>query len=333
MAATIRDVAKLAGVSASTVSRVLNQKGVISADTEQRIAKAMEQLHYVPNAMARSFANGSARTIALAIDVADAHAYSNAFFNNTVFGIETAAHEQGYNLIITSSTEDAPASADELIAGKKIDGIIYPVSLAGAAQLRRLERQSFPCVILGHPGDACIAADWVDINNTQAGMLAAQHLIENGYRNLTFLANSLGEIFSQDRITGIGRALQEAGLPELRVVSGAGDPEKAKALAETLLASEDPPDAFLCGDDRIALGAMRAVTGRAEEAGVLSFDDTQLTQYAEPAITSMAVDTFSLGKQAAQMLIRRIEGERGSLHQTLLSTQVIARASTHRRKG
>ena len=92
MAATIKDVARLAGVSPSTVSRVLNQKGVISEETKQKIASAMEQLKYVPNDIARSFANGSAHAISLVIDISDGTAYANNFFNNTVFGIETAAH-------------------------------------------------------------------------------------------------------------------------------------------------------------------------------------------------------------------------------------------------
>ena len=102
MAATIKDVARLAGVSPSTVSRVLNQKGVISDETKQKIASAMEQLKYVPNDIARSFANGSAHAISLVIDISDGTAYANNFFNNTVFGIETAAHQNDYNLIITN---------------------------------------------------------------------------------------------------------------------------------------------------------------------------------------------------------------------------------------
>jgi LacI family transcriptional regulator len=105
MAATIKDVARLAGVSPSTVSRVLNQKGVISDETKQKIASAMEQLKYVPNDIARSFANGSAHAISLVIDISDGTAYANNFFNNTVFGIETAAHQNDYNLIITNGAE------------------------------------------------------------------------------------------------------------------------------------------------------------------------------------------------------------------------------------
>lgn len=121
MAATIKDVARLAGVSPSTVSRVLNQKGVISDETKQKIASAMEQLKYVPNDIARSFANGSAHAISLVIDISDGTAYANNFFNNTVFGIETAAHQNDYNLIITNGAAafGGISSVERLIAGKR----------------------------------------------------------------------------------------------------------------------------------------------------------------------------------------------------------------------
>lgn len=122
MAATIKDVARLAGVSPSTVSRVLNQKGVISDETKQKIVSAMEQLKYVPNDIARSFANGSAHAISLVIDISDGTAYANNFFNNTVFGIETAAHRNDYNLIITNGAAafGGISSVERLIAGKRL---------------------------------------------------------------------------------------------------------------------------------------------------------------------------------------------------------------------
>ena len=105
MSVTIRDVAKLAGVSASTVSRVINKSAPISEETTGRIYRAMEELKYVPNDIARSFASGSARAIAIAVNASDTRSYANRFFNNTVFAIETAAHRRGYNFIITSAND------------------------------------------------------------------------------------------------------------------------------------------------------------------------------------------------------------------------------------
>ena len=202
MAATIKDVARLAGVSPSTVSRVLNQKGVISEETKQKIASAMEQLKYVPNDIARSFANGSAHAISLVIDISDGTAYANNFFNNTVFGIETAAHQNDYNLIITNGAAafGGISSVERLIAGKKVDGVVLPISLVTDELLRRIEDLSVPCVILGRSEEVGAEANWVDINNVQAGRRAVKLLLERGYKKIAFLSDGDGEVFNQDRI-------------------------------------------------------------------------------------------------------------------------------------
>ena len=222
MAATIKDVARLAGVSPSTVSRVLNQKGVISDETKQKIASAMEQLKYVPNDIARSFANGSAHAISLVIDISDGTAYANNFFNNTVFGIETAAHQNDYNLIITNGAAafGGISSVERLIAGKKVDGVVLPISLVTDELLRRIEDLSVPCVILGRSEEVGAEANWVDINNVQAGRRAVRLLLERGYKKIAFLSDGDGEVFNQDRIAGYRRELaaNHLSVPDLSLI-------------------------------------------------------------------------------------------------------------------
>ena len=215
MAATIRDVAHRAGVSPSTVSRVLNNKGVISDETAQRIQKAMQELHYVPNDFARSFATGSAHTIAIVIDVENTEAYSNNFFNDTVFGIETTAHKNDYNLLITNGAEAFGGidSVERLVLGKKIDGVIIPESIANEPFLKRLNEQKFPCVILGRHEHTENEISWVDINNMQAGSLAVRHLFQKGYRKIALITNGDKELFNKDRVIGYCRELQDCELP------------------------------------------------------------------------------------------------------------------------
>ena len=186
MSVTIRDVAQMAGVSASTVSRVLNGKGAISEETKKRIFDAMEQLKYVPNDFARSFATGSPRAIALVIDVADPGAYSNNFFNNTVFGIETVAHRRDYSLMVTNGSRafGGISSVERLILGKKVDGVVFPISLVSREFIRKVEELRFPCVILGRAEDVGAETSWLNINNTQAGVIAVRHLAAKGYRRI-----------------------------------------------------------------------------------------------------------------------------------------------------
>lgn len=338
MAATIRDVARAAGVSTSTVSRVLNQKGTISEETKQRIYQAMENLNYVPNDFARGLATGSPRVIALVIDVADVRAYSNNFFNNTVFGIETTAHRNDYNLMIING---APAfggisSVERLVMSKKIDGVIFPVSIVNAGLLKKLDELHFPCVVLGRSEEISGEVNWVDINNTQAGASATRHLLRNGYQNIAFLSDGEDKIFNQDRITGYCRELSHNGLPvdQAMIVHVESSLDAGQKMISELLSLPQPPDAVICSSDRLALGAIRAAREKGlsvpRDFGVLSFDNTSLTELAEPSITSIDMDTFEQGVQAAETLLNQIEDPDISIRQILLSTKTVVRTSTSR---
>lgn len=336
MAVTIRDVAQKAGVSTSTVSRVLNGKGVISEETKKRIFEVMEQLQYVPNDSARSFAYGSPRAIALVVDVSNAGAYSNSFFNDTVFGIETAAHRAGYSLVVTSASESV-SGVERLVLGKRVDGVICPDSLVDRAFLRKIDELHFPCVILGQLDSGSVETSWVDINNTQAGALATRHLLSRGYRDIAFLGGTGTDAFSRDRISGYCRELDENGIPATkeRIIQAPGtDMTQIRELVTGILQDRSRPDAIICSSDRLALGTLRAAAKLGlrvpEELGILCFDNTVITELAEPGITSIDVDTFELGVQAARILIDRVEKPDTSIRQTLLATKIIQRASTGR---
>lgn len=340
MTATIKDVARQAGVSPSTVSRVLNQKGKISDDTRSRIFKAMEELKYIPNDFARSLATGSPKAIALVIDVSNVRAYANSFFNNTVFGIETTAHRNDYNLIIANGAEEygGVSSVEKLILGKKIDGVILPISIVSNDLLAKMDEIKMPCVILGHPEEVNAEMNWIDINNVQAGSRAVKLLLQNGYERIAFLSDGDSDTFNMDRITGYCRALSANGLTpsEDMIVHGEAALESGIACVTELLRREPRPDAVICSDDRLALGALRAAARMGlkvpQDFGIISFDNTAVTELAEPGITSIDVDTFELGLQAAELLINQVRSPELSLRQILLSTKIIERESTRRVK-
>ncbi|QNK39127.1 LacI family DNA-binding transcriptional regulator [Caproicibacter fermentans] len=340
MSATIRDVAKAAGVSSSTVSRIINNKGVISEETRDRVLKVMKKLDYVPNDTARSFANGSTSAIALVIDVIEARSFSNNFFNNSVFGIETIAHENNFNLIITNGhmQKGNTTSADKLVFGKKVDGIILPNSLISHTFIGKLNKIRFPYVVLGDPRMLDADNSWVDINNVQGGTLAVHHLVENGYKNIAFLSSGSKEIFNQDRITGYSRALNELGLPVLkeRIRHCNSDVGSGLDVMSRMFQAEHPPDAAICSDYYLAVGALRAARQNGipvpEAFGIISFDNTPVTELSEPSITTVDIDTFGLGEQAASILIRKIKDKDMSSRQILISTKIIERESTKRNR-
>ncbi len=336
MGATIKDVARLAGVSHSTVSRVLNNKAVISDETKKRIYSAMEELKYVPNDLARSFANGNPSTIALAIDTGNASDYSNSFFSNTVFGIETAAHKSNYSLMVVngSKSHDGTEDIERLLMGKRINGIIFPESIVNKSLLKMLDEKNFPYVILGHPMDAEVETDWVDIDNRQAGEAAVKHLIEKGYRRIAFMSDGNDKVFNQDRIEGYKKELKKNGIEidEKLIVEGVSTVESGKELTEKLLSGKDVPDALICSNDRMVVGTLRAANEKGivvpEELGIICCDNTPVMELSFPSITSLNVDTYKLGIKAAEKLIGRIEDEMVEDRANLLPTDVIERGST-----
>lgn len=334
MSATIRDVAKLAGVSASTVSRVINKSAPISEETAGRIYRAMEELKYVPNDIARSFASGSAH--AIAINVSDTRSYANRFFNNTVFGIETAAHRRGYNFIITGANDGRGGigSLERLILSKKIDGLVLPVSLLQNSIVKLVEELSFPFVVLGRVKSAGGRIGWVDIANEQAGANAVRYLLGKGYRRIGFLTRGDKELFTCDRLNGYRTELARAGMmPEpVYRIDPAASLDETKQYLKMLFAGTAAPDAVICCDDKVAIAALRGAQELGirvpEEIGILCFDNTEVTEMAELPISAVDVDTFELGRIAAETLFRQMERSGYGASQSQITTEVIERGST-----
>lgn len=334
MGATIKDVARLAGVSHSTVSRVLNGKCVISDETKQKIYSAMEELKYVPNDFARNFANGNPLTIALVIDVDNVNDYANSFFSNTVFGIETAAHNSNYSLMVVNGSLSDAEDIKRLAMGKRINGIIFPESIVNLELIKTLDEQNFPYVILGRPKDIGCSSDWIDINNTQAGASAVKHLLERGYKRIAFVSDGKEKVFNQDRIDGYRKELLREGMTidESLIVEGKASVESGKELAKSLLQGNNIPDAIICSNDRMVVGILRFASALKisvpDKLGIVCCDNTPIMELSLPSITCINVDTYELGVQAADKLISLIENCATSVKQTMLSTSLIARDST-----
>lgn len=207
MASTIHDVARLAGVHASTVSRVLNGKSAITDRTRERVYAAMKQLDYHPNSMARSLASGLAGMIGLVLDTADESSFHNADFSSSQFAIERVAQAHGYHLVIANGAHLAAGAVQALVLERKVDGLILPPSGANLSLLSRLDR--FPCVMLGQPAGQYPDASWVDIDNELGAVMAVRHLLSRGYASVGFLGSQTQETmdFVGRRVRGYYRAL------------------------------------------------------------------------------------------------------------------------------
>ena len=331
MAATIHDVAKLAGVNPSTVSRVLNGKASISEETKGKIYAAMEQLDYHINSVARSLASGLSGAIGVVMDAQDANAFSNEYFSRSLFAIEQVAQSMGYNVIIANSARHGTgaASVEDLMLARKVDGLILPPSTVRPALLKKVG--DFPYVVLGQPDQAKQGACWVDVNNEQGAAMAVEHLYQQGYARIAYLAGDENAGFVRRRIKGYRGALKQG--VESLIYPADGTVEGAGRAALEALSAPNGPDAFLCNDNLTAFGALKAIKAAGYQVpwqvGMAVFDNYPLAAYTDPPLTAVHVDTAMLGEETARLLFQRIERHVAN-RQTMLSTSLIIRESSTR---
>lgn len=330
MAATIHDVARLAGVNSSTVSRVLNGKVTVLDETREKIYAAMQELDYHPNSLARSLANGQSGAIGVVVDAKDAEAFSNVFFNRSLFAIEQVAQERGYHVILANGAKRAggAASIEKLILEHKVDGLILPPSTIQASLMKSIH--AFPCVVLGQPETAAQELSWVDLNNAQGAELAVKHLLEKGYRRIGYLGSNARNGFSKRRVKGYEQALSSQ---QPCIYPTDGTAEQAMQQAMEALRGAEHPDAFVCNDNLTAFGLLKAVhacgLGCPRDVGIVTFDNYPLAEFTDPALTSVDVDTALLGEQAARLLFQQIDHHTPN-QQIVLGTTLVERISSDR---
>lgn len=341
MAITIKDVAKAAGVSTSTVSRIINKKGSFPEETRLRVQKIMSEMHYHPNSIARNFVRGSTNNIGLIINTEDSGTFFNEFFNKSVFGIETVAHAEGYSLLISGDRvfDNNVSAIEKLVYEKKVDGLIIPISIIKRKFITKLKNIGFPFIILGEPNVKAPDCSWIDVNNTDGGRFAVNHLYEKGYRRIAFISSDFDKTFNKNRLLGYRRGLEDNELPLNESFIRKGEMSIAGGFEQmnTLLKCGNPPDAVISSSCVMALGTLRAVRNAGlrvpEDIGVISFDNSPISEFAQPQLTTVDINTYELGAQAAQILIQNIHTKGGVCHHSLVTAKIIERQSTKKEIG
>ncbi len=326
MRATLQDVALLAGVNPSTVSRVINGKAAITQETKNRVFDAMKQLEYHPNSVARSLASGLAGAIGVVVDAGDADSFSNMFFSRSLFAIEKVAQERGYHVIIANGGKSAASAIEALVLERKVDGLILPPATVKPSILQKMD--GFSYVVLGQPDSARADASWVDNNNEQGAELAVDHLISKGYKRISYIGGSRREGFVKRRMRGYQKRV-----PNGQIIPTDGSHEDACRAAKESLSSAERPDSFLCNDNIAAFGLLRAAKELGfsipNELGIVTFDNYPLAEYTDPPLTAVDIDTAQLGEQTARLLFSRIDRST-TQQQILLGAALIERASSDR---
>lgn len=324
---TIRDVARQAGVSHQTVSRVINSSEDVTLETRERVEAAIAELDYHPNAIARSMARGQTHTLAcISPNLTD---YT---FASIIEGAEIEARRLGY-FLLSSSARDAESFQeliDELVGHRRVDGLL--VMNPYADERYRLIPDAIPAVFVGAQSrgeqtcSVCLDDEAVAYN-------ATRYLIESGHKRIGMITGPMAEDCSIDRMVGFQRALDEHNLPFLPelVIEGDWSASTGHAALMQLSGNRDLPSAIFVQNDRMAMGLLRAAhdlnLNIPDQLSVIGVDDMPLTQHLDPPLTTMRQDMPRIGLEAARILIHAIEGARDQLCQLKLPSELVVRQS------
>lgn len=330
MPVTIHDVAREAGVSHTTVSRALNNKGELSPDTRARVLAAAERLHYVPSAVARALASGATKTLGLIITNSASPVYAAV-----VHAIEGAAHAVGYGLLLCNSagSQDQALRCLAMLQSKQVDGLILAPAQTDRRDIEALQRSGIPFVLLlRHFPD--LSTDYVIMDNQEAGRLVTDHLLQRGHRRIGHVAGPAHISSAQGRLDGYRQALAAHGVPfDERLVRHAPfTMDGGYQTARQMLSYPQRPSAIFAATDMQAVGVLKA----ARELGLripgdlalAGGDDIELAEYLEPPLTSFSQPSAEIGAQVVNILMARIGGDREGVQQVVLKPQLIVRRSS-----
>jgi DNA-binding LacI/PurR family transcriptional regulator len=329
-----QDVAKLAGVSRTTVSFVLNNvPGVkITQETRQRVLEASRELNYYPTAAARSLASGKTQRIGLILGEGQKRLSADAFLPTFLQGVTASVHRRGY-LLVLQMAEDVPSHEAyvRLIREQQVDGLIISGPRSDDPLLSELADDRFPLLLHGRLDDCHLPC--VDVDNKAGAYQAVTHLIGLGHQRIGFVSNApLSYAGAQDRFAGYRQALTEHDLPldDDLVRTAAFLPETGQAAMEELLALPERPTAVFAASDVVAIGVMGAIQAAGfkipGDVAVVGFDDIFLAAHTQPPLTTVRVPAYGLGWTSAEVLIALIEGDE-EVSAVTLETELVIRNS------
>jgi DNA-binding LacI/PurR family transcriptional regulator len=332
---TANDIAKLAGVSRTTVSFVLN--GVtdmrISEDTRQRVLDAAKQLNYHPDANARRMVSGRTHVIGFVVRENPEQVFTDHFLTQLLNGLSHSTAANGYRMLFEAVP---PALKRDVYSGlireRHVDGIVLSAPMFGDKELLRLHEEGTPIVLIGQLPETDIP--FVDVDNVGGGMIATQHLIDLGHRHIGLITNSpVSYSSAAARLEGYHRALSQSGIDydESNVRYGNMTPCSGNRAMQELLALVPRPTAVFVASDTVALGAIQAIRQQGlripEDISLIGFDDLALVEFIEPPLTTVHVPAYDIGRTAAELLIQITNNEADNLH-VILQSELVVRKST-----
>lgn len=324
--ATIKDIARLAGVSISTVSYALNNDAKVSKKTRDKILATARDLNYQKNGIASDLKRSSTRTIALIVtDLA------GPYYSELVKGIQEVTLSKGYDLLACSSVGGETSTAVKFLTEKRVDGAIVLAHNISEEIILQSARAKFPVILLDRKVDSEYVVN-IEVDNEAGSHMAAEYLINQGHRDIAYISGMAISELHFMRIRGYERALQEHGLNSKNRLHQFGlfNRENGYSMTKMLIAQGKLSSAFMYANDEMAIGGLMAFKEHSikvpQDVSVTGFDDIELAKYVRPALTTVLQPKYERGALAAHLIFQILEGQDTEPYY-ILPTQLVLRDS------
>ncbi|MBN1037377.1 MULTISPECIES: LacI family DNA-binding transcriptional regulator [Clostridium] len=330
MKVTIKEVAKEANVSTSTVSRVLSDSSQISEETKSKVREAVKKLKYKPNAIARSLANNKTRIIGVILPNEAQDLLTNPFFIQAMKGMSVYAQSKNYYITYAFSKDEAHEAhhVNDFINSNLVDGICLLRAKSDDDNIRYLKETGFPFVVIGRPEETD-GILWVDNDNFKATYDLVNDLVKRGKKKIAFLGARKEWNLTKDRINGFKVSCQMNGIniKEQDIIIKEEFTEQEGIEATNELLKLGIPDAIVAEDDMLAFGSLKVFKEKnLKDISIIGFNNTQLAEFQNPPLASVDINAYELGYYAAKILIDSLENNNNMDHY-IIDTNLVVRDS------
>jgi len=331
--ANMKDIAKMAGVSVVTVSRVVNNSANVGDETRKKVQKAIKELNYKPSRVAKRLRSTVASGNLLGVLIPD---IQNPFYIDVLNGIEEIAYKNNYALIMCNFNQDEEKQAKyiDMLMAEAVDGMIVAPVNAEDEKIINVIESGLPIVCVDRGlKDVDVDVDVVLVDNKRGAFLAVEHIIKSGYKRIAYISGKPAIPSSKQREEGYISALNKYGIKIDKSIIKYGDSshKSGVTLSNELLNSINPPDAIFTGNNLITLGALETIHKMGlkipEEIAIVGFDDMYWSNSLNPPLTAVRQPAHEIGKRAIELLIQRIEDPNKSTVQMILNADLIQRKS------
>jgi LacI family transcriptional regulator len=338
MSPTLEEIARLAQVSRSTVSRVINGHPAVDPQTRERVQRVVQEQNYHPNGAARALASRHSQLIGLVVPQMLSAVFSDPYFPMLIQGVSAACDERDYFMLLSFPVMRTPETLTRIVRGAHLDGLVVAASLTDNSQISQLAREGTHFVLVGRSTNEG-AVTTVDVDNVRGAAIAVQHLVRLGFAAIATITGPLEMTAAVDRREGYLAALRGARLepPEVYVQEGDWSEWSGSRAMEALLRLPERPEAVFAASDSMAIGALKVIRAAGlrvpDDIALVGFDDIPLASALETPLTTVRQPIYRLGHTAASVLLDQLQGipdgepDLAQGQRIVLGTELIVRES------